>query len=152
MDLHKHLPYRLAQISLRIKNATTDRFVRNTGISAREWRVLGMLGIMGSRTPSELSELTGMDRATISRATARLVQLDYVQRTPNTIDNRSLTIALTARGDSYCRAVVPRMARSGAECRSLFTAGEFTLFIELLDRMDTAIADGRILSDAPDES
>lgn len=152
MDLHTHLPYRLAQISLRIKNSTTDRYVRDTGMSAREWRVLGMLGIMGSRTPSELSELTGMDRATISRATARLVHLDYVRRAPNAADNRSLTVELTPRGETYCRAIVPRMSRSGDECRSLFSTGEFALFVEFLDRIDAAIADGQILSDEAQES
>src|SRR3546814_14952466 len=88
MELHAHLPYRLAKLSLRIKNATTDRYVRHTGMSAREWRVLGLLGIAGSRTPSELADLTGMDRATISRATSRLVHLGSVRRIPNEADNQ----------------------------------------------------------------
>lgn len=144
MELHTHLPYRLAKLSLRIKNATTDRYVRHTGMSAREWRVLGMLGIVGPRMPSELADLTGMDRATISRATARLVHLGYVSRIPNETDNRSQTIELTPAGEAYCQAIVPRMEHSGEECRSLFSAGEFALFIEFLDRMDTAIATGQI--------
>lgn len=149
--LQTHLPYRLAKLSLRIKNATTDRYVRHTGMSAREWRVLGMLGIAGSRTPSELAELTGMDRATISRATSRLVQLGYVTRIPSEIDNRSQTIALTAAGEAYCQAIVPRMEQSGEECRKLFSAAEFALLIEFLDRIDSAIvADGLFGEDSED--
>ncbi|KUO52958.1 MAG: hypothetical protein APF82_09245 [Sphingomonadales bacterium BRH_c42] len=152
MELHAHLPYRLAKLSLRIKNATTDRYVWHTGMSAREWRVLGMLGIVGSRMPSELADLTGMDRATISRATSRLVHLGYVSRLPNQADNRSQTIELTPAGEAYCQAIVPRMEHSGEECRSLFSAGEFALFIEFLDRMDAAIADGKIFMDGAQDS
>lgn len=152
MELHAHLPYRLAKLSLRIKNATTDRYVRHTGMSAREWRVLGMLGIAGSRTPSELADLTGMDRATISRATSRLMHLGYVNRIPNEADNRSQTIELTPAGEAYCQAIVPRMEHSGEECRSLFSAGEFALFVEFLDRMDAAIADDLIFMDGTQDS
>ena len=147
IDLQSHLPYRLAKTSLRIKNATTSRYVRRTRMSAREWRVLGMLGIVGSQTPSELAELTGMDRATISRAIARLVKLDYVKRKPNAADNRSQTIEVTPAGEAYCRAIVPRMESSGDECRSLFSAAEFALLIEFIDRIDTAILEERILSE-----
>lgn len=147
VDLELHLPYRLARLSLRIRNATTDRYVRHTGMSAREWRVLGMLGITGSCTPSELANLTGMDRATISRAVARLVKLDCVRRRPNEKDNRSQTIELTPAGDAYCQAIVPRMQHSGEECRSLFSAGEFALLIEFLDRIDSAIVAQEIFED-----
>lgn len=150
IDLDTHLPYRLARLSLRIRNATTDRFVRDTGMSAREWRVLGMLGIVGSRTPSELAELTGMDRATISRAVAQLVKLNCVRRQRNRNDNRSRTIELTAAGETYCRAIVPRMEHSGKECRSLFSAGEFALLVEFLDRIDAAIASEGIFQDSPE--
>lgn len=152
MELQTHLPYRLAKLSLRIKNATTDRYVWHTGMSAREWRVLGMLGIVGSRMPSELADLTGMDRATISRATSRLVHLGFVTRVPNETDNRSQTIELTPAGEAYCQAIVPRTEHSGEECRSLFSAGEFALFIEFLDRMDAAIANGEIFKDGAQDS
>lgn len=152
MELHAHLPYRLAKLSLRMKNATTDRYVRHTGMSAREWRVLGMLGIAGPRAPSELADLTGMDRATISRATSRLVHLGYISRIPNETDNRSQTIELTLAGEAYCQAIVPRMEHSGEECRSLFSAGEFALFVEFLDRMDAAIATGQIFVDGTQDS
>ncbi len=152
VQLHTHLPYRLAKLSLRIRVATTDRYVRHTGMSAREWRVLGMLGIVGARSPSELADLTGMDRATISRATSRLVHLGYVLRKPSETDNRSQTIELTSAGEAYCQAIVPRMERSGKQCRSLFSSGEFALLIEFLDRIDTAIAQDNLFADGSNDS
>jgi DNA-binding MarR family transcriptional regulator len=146
MDLHAHLPYRLAHLSNLIRRATTDRYVRGMKISAREWRVLGMLGLKGSLTPTQLAELTAMDRATITRAGDRLVKLGYCRRIPNAQDNRSLLMTLSPEGERQCAAIIPKMARSGERCRSVFSAGEQALLFELLDRLQTALTDG-LLSD-----
>lgn len=141
MDLHAHLPYRLAHLSNLIRRVTTDRYVRGTKISAREWRVLGMLGLKGSLTPTQLAELTAMDRATITRAGDRLEKLGYCRRIPNEHDNRSLLMTLSPEGKRQCAAIIPKMARSGERCRSVFSAGEQALLIELLDRLQTALND-----------
>ncbi|MDQ3511079.1 MAG: MarR family transcriptional regulator [Pseudomonadota bacterium] len=141
MDLHAHLPYRLAHLSNLIRRATTDRYVRGMKISAREWRVLGMLGLKGSLTPTQLAELTAMDRATITRAGDRLEKLGYCRRIRNEQDNRSLLMTLSPEGERQCAAIIPKMARSGERCRSVFSAGEQALLFELLDRLQTALND-----------
>ncbi len=142
MDLHSHLPYRLAHLSNLIRRATTDRYVRGMKISAREWRVLGMLGLKGSLTPTQLAELTAMDRATITRAGDRLEKLGYCRRIPNEQDNRSLLMTLSPEGERQCAAIIPKMVRSGERCRAVFSAGEQALLLELLDRLQTALNDG----------
>ena len=142
MDLHTHLPYRLARLSLCISRATTECYVQNTEISAREWRALGMLGIKGAMTPTDLSALTGMGPATITRAASHLEKLGLIRRIRNKHDNRSQVLQLTAKGTARCAEITPKTAESGELCAGLYTAGEFTLLIELLDRMDQAIADG----------
>lgn len=142
VDLRTHLPYRFARLSLRIARATTEQYVQNMEISAREWRALGMLGIKGPLTPSELSLLTGMDRATITRTSSHLVKQGLVRRTPHGKDNRSLVLELTEEGQKRCDEIVPKTAKSGHLCAKLYTPGEFALLIEFLDRMDMAVADG----------
>jgi len=141
MDLHCHLPYRFAQLSLRIRRATTERFVRALGISTREWRALGMIGIKGSSTPTQLSELTGMDRATITRATAKLIKLDLLCRSAHESDSRSVMLHLTPEGEELCRQIVPKVERSGEMVRNLYSPGEFALFLEFIDRLDNAISE-----------
>jgi len=142
MDLHTHLPYRLAHLSNMIRRATTDRYVRGMKISAREWRVLGMLGLKGSLTPTQLAELTAMDPATITRAGDRLEKLGYCRRIPNEQDNRSLLMTLSAEGYRQCTEIIPRMAGSGERCRSVFSAGEQALLFELLDRLQSELESG----------
>lgn len=142
MDMHSHLPYRLTYLSNLIRRATTDRYVRGMRISAREWRVLGMLGLKGPLTPTELADLTAMDRGTISRAGDRLVKLGYCRRVAHEQDNRSLRLTLSAEGERQCAAIIPRMAHSGERCRSVFSHAEQLLLIELLDRLQAALAEG----------
>lgn len=142
MDLHAHLPYRFAQLSLRIRRATTEQFVRDLDISSREWRTLGMIGIKGPSTPTVLSELTGMDRATITRATAKLMKLGLLSRSAHKSDSRSVLLDLTPKGARLCEMIVPKVARSGEVAQGLFSAGEFTLFLEFVDRLDEAISQG----------
>ena len=142
MDLHAHLPYRLAHLSNLIRRATTDRYVRGMKISAREWRVLGMLGLKGPLTPTQLAELTAMDRATITRAGDRLEKLGYCRRIPNEQDNRSLLMTLSPEGERQCAAIIPKMARSGERCASVFSAAELALLLELLDRLQASVGDG----------
>jgi len=150
MDLHTHLPYRFAQLSLRIRRATTERFVRNRDISSREWRMLGMIGIKGASTPTNLSELTGMDRATITRTTARLVRLGLLSRTTHESDSRSVLLDLTPKGAELCKLIVPKVARSGELAQNLFSPGEFALFLEFIDRLDKAISMGLFEGDETD--
>ncbi|HKL49731.1 MAG TPA: MarR family transcriptional regulator [Wenzhouxiangellaceae bacterium] len=142
MDLHSHLPYRFAQLSLRIRRATSERFVRALGISTREWRAIGMIGIKGPCTPTRLSELTGMDRATITRATARLIKLNLLYRSAHESDSRSVMLELTPEGAELCGRIVPKVAHSGEMVRNLYSPGEFALFLEFIDRLDDAISKG----------
>ncbi len=146
IDLRAHLPYRLAHLSNMMRRATTDCYVRGMKISAREWRVLGMLGLKGSLTPTQLAELTAMDPATITRAGDRLVQLGYCRRIPNDLDNRSLLLTLSPAGHRQCAAIIPKMAGSGDRCRSVFSAGEQALLFELLDRLQREL-EGGLLSE-----
>ncbi|NCP44765.1 MAG: winged helix-turn-helix transcriptional regulator [Sphingomonadales bacterium] len=151
MNLHSHLPYRFAQLSLRIRRATTERYVRNRDISSREWRTLGMIGIKGPSTPTNLSELTGMDRATITRSTAKLMRLGLLSRSTHESDSRSVLLALTPKGAELCEMIVPKVARSGELAQNLFSPGEFALFLEFIDRLDKAISVGLFEQDERDE-
>ncbi len=152
MDLHSHLPYRFAQLSLRIRRATTERYVRALEISAREWRTLGMIGIQGPCTPTQLSTLTGMDRATITRAASRLSKLGLLTRSVHESDSRSVLLDLTPKGSDLCSRIVPRVEHSGELARKLYSPGEFTLFLEFIDRIDEAIAQGLFEQDDSSEN
>ncbi len=145
LDLDKHIPYRIAHLSNSIRRSTTDRYVRDKDFSGREWRVLAMLGLHGPLTPTQLADLTAMDRATITRAVDRLTELGFCLRQPNQADSRSMWIKLSLDGEQQCSEIIPRLVWSGERCRSLFTKGEQVLLLELLDRLQKALDDGLLM-------
>ncbi|MCO7225328.1 MarR family winged helix-turn-helix transcriptional regulator [Pleionea sp. CnH1-48] len=135
LDLNKHIPYKLAVLSNTIRQTTTDVFVKGTGMSPREWRVLAIIGISSPVTSVRIKELTGMDAATITRANARLIELGFVQKTPNPNDGRSTLLTLTDKGKDKFELLMPKMQASGQHYRQALSEGEAILLLELIEKL-----------------
>ena len=68
LKLSEHLPFRIAVLSNLMKQGSSDFFVKDTKMTGRDWRVLAIIGLQDSITPAEVSTITGMDRATVTRS------------------------------------------------------------------------------------
>ncbi len=135
IDLDQHLPYRVAVLSNTMRQGTTDRYIRNTGMSPREWRVLSLIGLKGPLTPAVIAKMTGMDRATVTRAIAKLISLEYTLKEPHPTDGRSAWIRLTEAGSQKCQQIIPQMQANGADYLAVLSVGERQLFLELIDKL-----------------
>jgi DNA-binding MarR family transcriptional regulator len=62
------------------------------GMSAAEWKCLGLLEQHGSATASRLAELSGFTTGAITGIVDRLEQAGYVRREPNPKDRRSVIV------------------------------------------------------------
>ncbi len=141
LDLEHFLPYRLSVVANRASRALATLYDREFGLSIPEWRVVAVLGRFAPLSSNEIGEKTAMDKATISRAVARLVKAKLVAREPHLSDGRLLRLALTARG----RDVHARIARLAlgfeAELTAVLTPEEGRLLHGLLDRLDGRLLD-----------
>ena len=100
-----HIPYRLGQLTNLVRRATTDIYVRQSPVSGREWRVLAMIGITGPVQASEIVSLTGMDKATVTRAVTRLARQQLVAQTPAPEDRRAKLLCVTDEGAAFCERI-----------------------------------------------
>ncbi|MDZ7668731.1 MAG: MarR family transcriptional regulator [Gammaproteobacteria bacterium] len=141
VDLESHLPYRLARLTNLIRQSTSDEYLKHTGMSGREWRVLGMIGLRGPLSAAETAELTGMDRATITRSVDRLETQGYVQRESDARDRRRLVLQVTPRGRRKCDQIIPLMREDGAEYDALLSAREKKLLFDIIDRLEARAHD-----------
>ena len=107
LNLSRFLPYLLSITS----NAVSDRIAREYqtrfGLKIPEWRVLAMLGQGKPMTQRELVTATVMDKVTVSRATAALVERRLVERSPSRNDGRSHHLALTQEGVGLYEMIAP---------------------------------------------
>jgi DNA-binding MarR family transcriptional regulator len=107
LDLEAFMPYRLSVAS----NAVSDRIARQYqarfGLRIPEWRLMAVLGEGKPLSQRELVDATRMDKVTISRASATLVDRGLVTREANDTDRRSHRLVLTAAGESLYDEIAP---------------------------------------------
>ena len=136
-QLKQHIPYNIAVLSNTIKQTTSDVFVKGTGMSPREWRVLAIVGLYQPISSSQIAKRTGMDKATVTRSTNCLLDTSYINKYQNPNDGRSTLIKLTEEGQQKFEQLAPKMLASGNEYRKALSDGETLMLLELLGKLQS---------------
>jgi DNA-binding MarR family transcriptional regulator len=102
----------------------------------REWRALALLAQHEPMSASELVERSPMDKASVSRAVARLIELGYIHIDPHPVDGRMQTIRLSRSGWALYRKVAPLSAQRQTALLSVLTPTEKKSFFSMLDRIE----------------
>ncbi len=129
------LPYLLSITSNAVSDRIADEYRAHFGLKIPEWRVMAVLGDQGAATQRALVEATRMDKVAVNRACRVLEDRGLLARRPNTADGRSHHLALTAPGQEVYRAIMPIALEMEARMFSALSAGERTLFKDLLERI-----------------
>ncbi len=112
--LHEFIPYKLAVVANRLSQSIGAVFEERFGIQIPEWRILMALHAHGPTAPNEVVEHTSMDKARVSRAQRRLVELDLVAVSEDPRDRRRLVLFLTKKGTALCRSIIPEVRQMEA--------------------------------------
>ena len=144
LDLAAFVPYQLSIAS----NAVSDRIARQYqarfGLKIPEWRLMAVLGQSGlDGTPTALTQrdlvaATIMDKVTVSRTTAALVERGLIGRAPSEIDGRSHLLTLTGAGRSLYTEIAPVALAMEGEILKGLSAKERALLSDLLARLRKA--------------
>jgi DNA-binding MarR family transcriptional regulator len=84
-------------------------------LSPTQTAALATIERHGPLTPSELATIEGVQRPTISRVAARLVEAGLVERLPDELDRRGARLRVTAEGRRRLREVRSRKTAYLAE-------------------------------------
>jgi DNA-binding MarR family transcriptional regulator len=101
-----------------------------------QWRALALLAQHEPMSASELVERSPMDKASVSRAVARLIELGYIHIDPHPVDGRMQTIRLSRSGWALYRKVAPLSAQRQTALLSVLTPTEKKSFFSMLDRIE----------------
>ena len=94
----EHLTYKLQLISKVAISAHENIFLRETGLTSRELRVLRLIDDNDGITFVELCEMTAFDRTLTSRIVQKLIKLGLVLRKNDKIDARKFSLHTTSEG------------------------------------------------------
>lgn len=140
LKLDQFLPYRLSIASNRVSGAIASAYQALFGLKIPEWRLVAVLAEGAGATQQALGVATRMDKVTVSRAAATLVERGLVERRPNAGDQRSHVLALTATGRTLYDEVAPKALELEARLFADFSAAERKTFRAMLDRLEASAA------------
>lgn len=135
--LERFLPYRLSVLTNTMSRAFARMYGERFGLSIPEWRVMAVLGRFAPLSANEVAERTAMDKVRVSRAVARLLQTNLIDRATDATDRRRSALRLSRTGRRMHDAIVP-MAR---EFEAAFLEGLTPAERETLDRLVTKLMD-----------
>lgn len=135
LSLHEFIPYKLAVVANRLSQSIGSLFEHKYGIQIPEWRILMALHSCGPLAPNEVVEHTSMDKARVSRAQRRLVELELVTPSVDPRDGRRLVLFLTRKGAGMCEAIIPEARQTEAWFLSVLSEPERELLDTVLSRL-----------------
>ena len=137
------MPYRMSVTTNAVSDLIAGEYRARFGLKVPEWRVMAVLGDLGSQTQRQLVGATRMDKVAVNRACKVLEERGLVARTPNTRDGRSHHLALTDEGRAMFDQIMPLaldMERRLFACLSRSeTEALKTSLGKLLDRAGTML-------------
>ncbi|RMF08259.1 MAG: MarR family transcriptional regulator [Alphaproteobacteria bacterium] len=134
-DFTNSLFYHLASVSNRAAFGADPSNRRRFGINMREWRVLAVLGAFQPVTAADVVEVTGLDKATVSRALKDLERRHLVVRLPHPDDARARLLALTPDGVALNNRIVPEAQRQEKICAAGLSKAEQADLLRLLKKL-----------------
>ena len=113
-SLDDFIPYKLAVVANRVSQSIGHLFESKFNLQIPEWRILMALYAYGELLFNEVVDRTSMDKARVSRAQRRLVDLAMIKTSNDPSDGRRLFLALTPTGVKRCAEILPAAAEREA--------------------------------------
>ena len=132
------LPYRVVALGQAMGQGLARQYAEEFGISVPEWRTLALIAQHESVTATRVVAETPMDKATVSRAVAGLIERGLVERVPHASDRRAAVLALSDEGAEVFAAVAERALAYEARLLEGFTPEERAALDRLLSKLSAA--------------
>ena len=146
LRLDLFLPYRLSALAARTSRIFAEVYQDRFGISIPEWRVIAHVAAHDALSLREVSWLTHLDKATASRAVARLEGVGILAKRVNPGDRRLVELSLTRKGRRLFKEIEPLALGFEAALLDGLPAGEVDslrqAIAQLERRLDEIEADG----------
>ena len=141
LDLEHFLPYRLSVLANRISHGFSRLYEEKFDLKLPEWRVMAALGRRPGITAREVADFTAMDKVAISRAVARLMQMDRIIAVADSADGRRQRLSLSEAGLAIYREIIPMAKRIEAALTDGITDSELAVLDKLLTRLTNRAED-----------
>lgn len=112
--LEDFIPYKLAVVANRVSQSIGHLFETQFNLQMPEWRIMMALYAYGDLVFADVVDRTSMDKARVSRANRRLIDLGLIGTAGDPKDGRRVILTLTSDGEKICAEILPEAAAKEA--------------------------------------
>jgi DNA-binding MarR family transcriptional regulator len=142
LRLDAFLPYRLSLLTAKMQAHLARHYQQVLGLALHEARIIAVLGYHRPVSSNAIVQHTTMDKATVSRAVARLMRRGLLTRRPDPKDRRLLVLDFTTKGERTYRGLASLAQRWEAWLTDAMPRTARTRLVRdlalLTQRLDTA--------------
>lgn len=136
------LSFRVGRLNTLIHREVTMRYLEPAGLAHPEWRVLARLASRSSLEMRELTRVSLMDKAAISRAVDSLIDKGYAERHADPANAKRRIVAITPAGRRVMRKVLPQAHRAQAALLLQLDENERVMFEAVMAKLTRALLNG----------
>ncbi|MEP1145120.1 MAG: MarR family winged helix-turn-helix transcriptional regulator [Henriciella sp.] len=140
LSLDGFLPYRLSVLSNAVSSKIAKIYEQEFELSIWQWRIMAVLGEHQGLTSTEVAQRTLMDKPTVSRAAASLIERGILERKIDRDDRRRAPMRLTDEGNAIYAAILPRAIESERELLDALSEEEAATLHGLLSRLSAVVS------------
>lgn len=140
LSLDGFLPYRLSVLSNAVSRKIARIYEQEFELSIWQWRIIAVLGEHEGLTSTEVAQRTLMDKPTVSRTAASLIERGVLERHIDRDDRRRAPMRLTDEGQAIYAAIIPRALASERELLDALTEQEISTLHGLLSRLASVVS------------
>jgi DNA-binding MarR family transcriptional regulator len=141
VDFRELMLHQVVSFSTRFVKTVADLYVSRHSISLPEMRALFLLGRFGALAPIRLAELADTDRATITRALAKLKRRKLVEVGPDGEHGKRTLARLSRSGIRLHNELAQLVNYRNQWLRNQFKADELKMLFALLTRLERLSGD-----------
>ncbi|TFZ03441.1 MarR family winged helix-turn-helix transcriptional regulator [Ramlibacter rhizophilus] len=139
LDLSHYATYFFTVLANKLSSGASRLYLRRFGIGIIEWRVMAMLAIEPRIAPARISQVIGLDKASISRESRKLEEKGYLIVSSDETSSRRKTLELSPKGYELHDQVIQVALERERRLLSDLTSEEADLFLDLLARTTAKI-------------
>jgi DNA-binding MarR family transcriptional regulator len=133
--LEDFIPHKLSVVANRVSQSIGRLFETRFNVQIPEWRIIMALYAYHDLVFNEVVERTSMDKARVSRAMRRLVDLGLVETFGDPEDGRRVILSLTPTGAKICEDILPEAVKREAWFLAVLDDHEHQQLDIILDKL-----------------
>lgn len=139
LNLSQYATYFFTVLANKLSSGASRLYLKRFGIGIIEWRVMAMLAIEPRIAPARISQVIGLDKASVSRESRKLEEKGYLVSTGDGANQRRKLLQLTPKGYALHDEIIQVALERERRLLSDLTSEEAEVFLNLLARTTAKI-------------